>query len=432
MDTTNLLVSTIRGEDSSTTQESLPSLYEVVLVDQIEAMLKPTFRQILSAVTELIPASMFEWRHSIQERWEELYDVIILVVQYHLIRTQGSTLAEKIYGLQRRGLSGGEPSDLDMSGKPIIKTTTTMSKWQNDVSIFLVVVLPRFVSILTHMSLVVRERRRARRRVEEAQRRIEARNAERGGAPASVELFQGNYNRLSDNFLLDLSRRAYIGAGATLRHSLACLGEGSALAVPFIVAGCGAVVTAQRLRYLFGFTPYHHPVLELARTLLVRANRELHSLSDPAPPSPSSGESVKRKPDWRFIALVGTTLTLRIMHWAGRQNESNAAAIGAAAFAAEGGGREPNALMADIPLPPPSPGVGRGCVVPPSNPEVGEESCPLCTKAPRVAECASTGGYLFCHQCLLECLRKDRSNGIVPTCPVTGIPCEEKDIIMIH
>ena len=69
MDTTNILVSTIRGEDLSTTQESLPSLYEVLLVDQIDRMLKPTFRQILSAITELIPASVFELRHSIQEHW---------------------------------------------------------------------------------------------------------------------------------------------------------------------------------------------------------------------------------------------------------------------------------------------------------------------------------------------------------------------------
>ena len=105
MDTTNILVSTIRGEDLSTTQESLPSLYEVLLVDQIDRMLKPTFRQILSAITELIPASVFELRHSIQEHWEELYDMIILIVQYRLIRTHGSTLPEIIYGLQRRGMS---------------------------------------------------------------------------------------------------------------------------------------------------------------------------------------------------------------------------------------------------------------------------------------------------------------------------------------
>ena len=132
MDTTNVLVSTIRGESSGTSHESLPSLYEVILVDQIDAMLKPAFRQFLSAATELIPASLFEWRHSMQEHWEEIYDVIILVVQYRLIRTQGSTLAERIYGLQRRGLSGGESFHTDRHGKPLIKASTRMSKWQNE------------------------------------------------------------------------------------------------------------------------------------------------------------------------------------------------------------------------------------------------------------------------------------------------------------
>ena len=441
MDTTNVLVSTIRGESSGTSHESLPSLYEVILVDQIDAMLKPAFRQFLSAATELIPASLFEWRHSMQEHWEEIYDVIILVVQYRLIRTQGSTLAERIYGLQRRGLSGGESFHTDRHGKPLIKASTRMSKWQNDVSIFLVAVLPRIVSILTHMSAVVRERRRARRQVEEAQRRIEARNAARGGTPVAIgedaeppddsapSSFQGNFERLNDNVIARLSRRAYMRVGTALNHSLAWLGEGTAIAVPFMVAGCGAVVTAQRLRYLFGHTPYHHPVLELTKTLLVRRNPELHSSSDTAPQPPGSAQ---KKPDWRLLAVLGTVVTLRIMHWVARQDDSNTAAIGAAAFATDGGRGGPHAPMADIPLPPPPPGVGRGCVVPPSNPEVGEESCPLCTKAPRVAECASTGGYLFCHECLLECLRRDRSNGAVPSCPVTGIPCEEKDIIIIH
>ena len=358
MDTTNILVSTIRGEDLSTTQESLPSLYEVLLVDQIDRMLKPTFRQILSAITELIPASVFELRHSIQEHWEELYDMIILIVQYRLIRTYGSTLPEMIYGLQRRGISGGESYEVD-SGKALIKATKTMSKWQNDVSIFLVVVLPRFVSVLTRISAIVRERRRARHRFEENQRRIDARNAERGGLRVTgAEHFEENDGRLNENSLLRLSRRAYVRTGAVLFNSLEWLGESTALAVPFIVASCGGVVTFQRLRYLFGYTPHHHPILELVKTVLVRRNSELHGPNDPIPHASHARVSAEQKPNWRLLALLGVTLTLRIIYWVARQDESNATAIRALSFATNEGSGGPHSSTAEIPMPPPPPGIG--------------------------------------------------------------------------
>ena len=148
-------------------------------------------------------------------------------------------------------------------------------------------------------------------------------------------------------------------------------------------------MTVQRLRYLFGYT-LTTTLLELAKTVLVQRNRELQPRR---PPSASHWRvSAERKPNWRLLALVCAAVSLRVMHWVARQDESNATAIGALSFATNGGSGGPHSLTAEIPMPPPPPGVGRGCVVPPTDPEVGEESCPLCAKVPRVAECASTGG----------------------------------------
>ena len=118
---TDILISTIRDDPQELQRESLPSFYEIVLVDQIDNMLKPAFRQLLDATLEALPASMIEFVVSIREYWEELYDIIILVVQIRLIRSQGATLAERLYGLQRRGANaGGAPPDVDNYGKPII------------------------------------------------------------------------------------------------------------------------------------------------------------------------------------------------------------------------------------------------------------------------------------------------------------------------
>lgn len=63
-------------------------------------------------------------------------------------------------------------------------------------------------------------------------------------------------------------------------------------------------------------------------------------------------------------------------------------------------------------------GVGSGCIVPPAD----KSLCPICLKK-RESPSASTGGYVFCHSCLVTSVRK------TPVCPVTGFYCGEQDII---
>ena len=465
---TDILISTIRDEEGGLQRESLPSFYEIVLVDQIDNMLKPAFRQLLDATLESLPASMIELVASIREYWEELYDIIILVVQIRLIRSQGATVAERLYGLQRRGINvGGAPLELDKYGKPILGSSNRMLRWQQDISIFMVAVLPRIVTTLTRSATIVRNRMRARQRMLDAQRR----NASRRGRPVAVahesgtddtsagssergrdiatarevpieeEPFGGPYRMAADGW------RSHVRSGASyVLHSLGRavrrVGEVTAVVVPYAVAGCGAVVTVQRLRYLFGYSPYHHPILGFAKTVLVRRNPELHDIT---PPLATGGQEAVTKtdrakaPDYRLITLVSLVVVLKVMHWVTQQEEANADAIslqphGLDSGMGSGGGATSSAVngVDEILPPPPPPSVGRGRVVPSSDPALKQESCPLCKKSPRVSECASTGGYLFCFTCLLESLRRDETNGEIPRCPVTGIPCREKDIIMMH
>lgn len=460
---TDILISTIRDDPQELQRESLPSFYEIVLVDQIDNMLKPAFRQLLDATLEALPASMIEFVVSIREYWEELYDIIILVVQIRLIRSQGATLAERLYGLQRRGANaGGAPPDVDKYGKPIIGSSKRMLRWQQDISIFMVAVLPRIVTTLTRTAAIVRSRMRARQRMLDAQRR----NASRAGRSTPVahgtstgvhedemsrlavtaheiprvdEPFDGPYRMTSNSW------RSYIRSGASfaghaLTQAMVRVGEVTAVVVPYAVAGCGAIVTAQRLRYLFGYSPYHHPILGFAKTVLVRRNAELH---DMAPAGGQSQDNAKASgpkiPDYRLMTLISLVVVLKMMHWVTQQEESNADAItmvpnlGLDGDRGTGGGATTNGgrVIDEILPPPPPPSVGRGRVIPSTDSALKQESCPLCKKT-RVSECASTGGYLFCYSCLLESLRRDEENGETPRCPVSGIPCFEKDIILLH
>jgi hypothetical protein len=461
---TDILLSTLQdGRDSSgASLERLPSFYEIIIVDQIDAMLKPAFRQFLNAVLESMPSSMVELMQLLREHWEEVYDLLLLVVQLKLIKSQGATLAERLYGLERRSIHGSESFDLDKFGKPIVRASSKLKQWQQDISIFMVAVLPRIATMFTRTAAIVRSRVRARAQIQEAQRRNDARHAATAASRVSsatataVEITGENAAaqgvHVLQSYRVASSSSSSLGpyVQGALRRSLEALGGATAIAVPYVVAGCGAIVTVQRLRYLFGYTPYHHPILEMAKTVLVRRNADLHGLMPSSPDAGAGTMLSKGNPqmpggvggkgpratgssDYRVLTLVTVLVALKVVHWVTQQQEegtmNNAHAIGIPPLG--GTGPSSGGVIDDILPPPPPPGVGRGCVVPSSDPHL-KEGCPLCGAIPRVTECASTGGYLFCYTCLIESLRRDEANGNTPSCPVTGIPCLEQDIIIMH
>ena len=66
---TDILISTIRDDESGGQRESLPSFYEIILVDQIDNMLKPAFRQFLDVALDSFPVSMIDFIQAIREYW---------------------------------------------------------------------------------------------------------------------------------------------------------------------------------------------------------------------------------------------------------------------------------------------------------------------------------------------------------------------------
>ena len=77
------------------------------------------------------------------------------------------------------------------------------------------------------------------------------------------------------------------------------------------------------------------------------------------------------------------------------------------------------ATHAEIPFPP-SPEPPPGSLLPSPDSQL----CPLCRKPVRNA-CVSTGGFVFCYECLARSLQ------INAVCPLSGRPCEAKDVIRV-
>ena len=156
---TEVLISTIRG-DNNDTRGHLPSIYEIFLVDQIDHMLKPAFRQFADALqaTNTLPSPL---SHILRDKWEELYDILILILQWRCIRYSHSTIAEYIYGLRRRCYSTNRTTN---SSNNANSDTVPMSKFQQDASIYFFVIVPRLMELLSKIASILRQQQQHRRR----------------------------------------------------------------------------------------------------------------------------------------------------------------------------------------------------------------------------------------------------------------------------
>ena len=66
--------------------------------------------------------------------------------------------------------------------------------------------------------------------------------------------------------------------------------------------------------------------------------------------------------------------------------------------------------------------VGRGCLIPPNDPTL----CPICRRIRR-HPCVAPSGYVYCYSCIFHMIREES-----PICPVTGMPCHEKDLRRLY
>ena len=86
-------VSALRG----TFDDQKPSLFEILSEQQLNGLLPPTLRYLLTVATQRHPRYLLRILNS----FDELYALAMLLVERHYLRTRGGSFTEHFYGLKR-------------------------------------------------------------------------------------------------------------------------------------------------------------------------------------------------------------------------------------------------------------------------------------------------------------------------------------------
>lgn len=93
-------VTALRG----TFDDQKPSLFEIISEQQLSSLLPPTLRYLLTVATQRHPRYLLRLLNS----FDELYALLMLVVERHYLRTRGGSFTENFYGLKREKSLVGE------------------------------------------------------------------------------------------------------------------------------------------------------------------------------------------------------------------------------------------------------------------------------------------------------------------------------------
>ncbi len=221
--------------------EQKPSLFELLSEQQLNGLLPPTLRYLLTLATQRHPRYLLRVLNS----FDELYALAMLVVERHYLHTRGGSFTEHFYGLKRER---GATTDLPRAstGAPAaVADALKLSAgagaggglvWKN---LAVMVAVPYL-----------------RRKLDEAYE-VNAPRALLGAA----------YNRLPPR--------------PTLRDRLAHLYRRFLTdAYPGLHAAYTLAVLAFHLAYLFDGSRYHHPLLWLVGTRIRRMNAADHRAAE--------------------------------------------------------------------------------------------------------------------------------------------------------
>ncbi|KAI0393849.1 putative peroxisome biosynthesis protein (PAS10/Peroxin-12) [Xylariaceae sp. FL0594] len=107
-----------------------PSLFELLSEQQLNALLPPTLRYLLTVVTQRYPRYLLRALNS----FDELYALAMLVVERHYLRTRGGSFTEHFYGLKREKALHAEIPRAATATPEIVRTTLKLSGkdvWKN-------------------------------------------------------------------------------------------------------------------------------------------------------------------------------------------------------------------------------------------------------------------------------------------------------------
>lgn len=107
-----------------------PSLFEVLSEQQLNGLLPPTLRYLLTVATHRYPRYLLRACNS----FDELYALLMLLVERHYLRTSGGSFTENFYGLKREKALHAEVPRASMAAPHLVRDTLRLSNadvWKN-------------------------------------------------------------------------------------------------------------------------------------------------------------------------------------------------------------------------------------------------------------------------------------------------------------
>ncbi|KAI1821536.1 Pex12 amino terminal region-domain-containing protein [Xylaria intraflava] len=107
-----------------------PSLFELLSEQQLNSLLPPTLRYLLTVATQRYPRYLLRVLNS----YDELYALAMLVVERHYLRTRGGSFTEHFYGLKREKALHAEIPRAATTTPEVVRETLKLSNtdvWKN-------------------------------------------------------------------------------------------------------------------------------------------------------------------------------------------------------------------------------------------------------------------------------------------------------------
>ncbi|KAI8632155.1 putative peroxisome biosynthesis protein (PAS10/Peroxin-12) [Xylariaceae sp. FL1651] len=228
-----------------------PSLFELLSEQQLNSLLPPTLRYLLTVATQRYPRYLLRALNS----FDELYALAMLVVERYYLRTRGGSFTEHFYGLKREKALQAEIPRAAATTPGLVRETLKLSEkdiWKN---LAVMVAIPYL-----------------KRKLDETHE-VEAPRA----------LLGANYTRMPTN--------------PTIRQRIMHYYKWFIRNVyPSVHAAYYFSIIAFNLAYLFDNTKYHNPFLWLIGTRVRRMNaadfQAIEALSKPKPGNPPGSTSI--------------------------------------------------------------------------------------------------------------------------------------------
>ncbi|KAK1988010.1 Pex12 amino terminal region-domain-containing protein [Colletotrichum cereale] len=107
-----------------------PSLFELISEQQLNSLLPPTIRYLLTVATQRYPRYLLRALNS----FDELYALCMLVVERHYLKTRGGSFTENFYGLKREKALHAEIPRASAAAPAVVRDTLKLSTkdvWMN-------------------------------------------------------------------------------------------------------------------------------------------------------------------------------------------------------------------------------------------------------------------------------------------------------------